>query len=225
MDDLALCLDRTRQRVLAGIVNADPADAVAALQEFASAHGAATIPEHILLPMLSVFTRDHADSPDYPMAKAYVAGIIAEQGMALAGAELPAAAGRRGPVVLGNVEDDFHALGRVIVANFLRADGWEVLDLGNDVEAATFVATAIERRAPVIGASAMLLSTARNVRLVRDELERRGQHGRIALAVGGAIFALRPELAAEVGGDGTCTTAMGASALCQRLCAQAGVAP
>lgn len=224
MDDLALCIARTQERARAGIVNTDPGDAVAALQEFAGIHGAAAIPERILLPMLSVFARDHADSPDYPMAKAYVAGIIAEQGMALAVAALPAAAGQRGPVVLGNVEDDFHALGRVIVANFLRADGWEVLDLGNDVQAATFVATAIERRAPVIGVSAMLLSTARNVRLVREELDSRGQRGRIALAVGGAIFALRPELAAEVGGDGTCATAMGASALCQRLCVQVGVA-
>lgn len=225
MDDLDQAIARVQQRVLAGIVDADPVDALAAMQEFAASHGAAAIPERILLPVLTAFTREHADSPDYPMAKAYVAGIIAEQGMALAGAALPLAAGRRGPVVLGNVEDDFHALGRGIVASFLRADGWEVLDLGNDVEAAAFVATAIERRAPVIGVSAMLLSTARNVRLVREEIVRRGQGGRIALAVGGAIFALRPELAAEVGGDGTCPTAMGASALCQRLCAQVGAAP
>jgi hypothetical protein len=31
MDDLALCIARTQERVLAGIVNADPDDAVAAL--------------------------------------------------------------------------------------------------------------------------------------------------------------------------------------------------
>lgn len=215
-------LEHVRRRVLASIVGADPNDAILALQEFAASHGAAGIAEQVLLPVFAEFTRDFANSPDFPLAKAYVAGVIAEEGMALAQAALPATTVRRGVVVLGNVEDDFHALGRSIVASFLRTAGWEVVDLGNDVEAACFVSTAIERQAAVIGVSAMLLSTAQHVRKVREEIDRRGQRGRISLAVGGAIFALRPELAAEVGGDGTCATAMGASDLCQRLCQQIG---
>jgi methanogenic corrinoid protein MtbC1 len=209
-----------RRGVLDAILAADPDAAMQLMQQFASEHGAHAIPEHLLLPVLTVFSKEHADSPDYPMAKAYVAGVIAEQGMAMAAASQPQVAGRRGPVVLGNVEDDFHAVGRRIVASFLRADGWEVIDLGNDVEAPQFVATAIAHQAPIIGASAMLASTARQVRQVRAELDRAGQSGRIALAAGGAIFALRPQLAQELGADGTCPTAMGASALCDRLCRQ-----
>ena len=41
-------------------------------------------------------------------------------------------------MILGNIEDDFHALGRRIVCTFLHAQGWEVIDLGNDVLAKEF---------------------------------------------------------------------------------------
>ena len=88
----------------------------------------------------------------------------------------------RGTVVLGNVEDDYHPLGRKMVSAFLRMAGWRVHDLGVDVEAAAFVDAAVAEGARVIGASAMMLSTARNVPKLRAELDQRGLSGRIQLA-------------------------------------------
>ncbi|MEI6877096.1 MAG: hypothetical protein WCL50_18435, partial [Spirochaetota bacterium] len=41
----------------------------------------------------------------------------------------------KGKAVIGNIEEDFHGLGRRLVASFLRTSGWEVHDLGNDVAA------------------------------------------------------------------------------------------
>ena len=124
---------------------------------------------------------------------------------------------RKGPVIMGNIEDDSHSLGRKMVVTFLEADGWEVRDLGNDVLADEFVDTALEIGAKVIGVSAMMYTTAQNIRKVRDEIDNRNLTGKIQLAAGGAVFVLRPELIKEVGGDGTARNAIGAPELFSKL--------
>ena len=48
--------------------------------------------------------------------------------------------------------------------------------------------------------------------------------GGVRLAVGGSVFDWRPDLVAEVGGDGTAQNAAGADALCARLQAEAAPA-
>lgn len=154
------------------------------------------------------------------LAQGYVAGKLAERVLDAALASEDSSgfkASRRGRAVLGNVEDDYHALGRRMVASFLRLDGWEVVDLGNDVEPARFVDAALESDARIIGVSAMMLSTAQNLPRVRDEIEARGLGGRLRLAAGGAIFRLRPELVRELGADGTAATAIEAPALFRAL--------
>jgi len=118
---------------------------------------------------------------------------------------------------LGNVEDDFHPLGRRLVSIYSQASGWNVIDLGNDVPAELFIEKAIENDAGIIAVSAMMFTTAKNIVKVRQELEKNALSGKIKLAVGGAVFKLRPELVTEVGGDGTAPTAMGASDLFDRL--------
>lgn len=152
------------------------------------------------------------------LAQGYVAGKVAEDLLTAAasnGGDLLLDV--KGPVVLGNIEDDFHSLGRKMVSVFLRAAGWKVVDLGNDVLPGVFVDQAVAHGARVIGVSAMMLTTAENIRGLREELDSRGLSGRIRLAVGGAVFKLRPELVREVGGDGTSPSAIQAPALFDRL--------
>jgi methanogenic corrinoid protein MtbC1 len=60
----------------------------------------------------------------------------------------------------------------------------------------------------------MMLTTARNVLGIREELDRRGLSDSIRLAVGGAVFRMRPELVAEVGGEGTAVNALDAPLHC-----------
>lgn len=123
----------------------------------------------------------------------------------------------KGTIVIGNIEDDFHSLGRRIVSSFLKATGWEVHDIGNDVLAEDFIKKALEVNASVIGVSAMMQTTALNIRKLRDLLDERSLSARIKLAVGGAVFNWRPELMKEVGGDGTATNAAEVDTLFQRL--------
>ncbi len=143
------------------------------------------------------------------LAQTFVAAKIAEDVLVLClPDEAPAAVKAPcGIAVMGNIEDDFHSLGRRIVASFLRANGWVIHDLGNDVTAEQFVDKALETKACVIGVSAMMQTTALNIRKLRELIDKRGLNAKLKIAVGGAVFNWRPELVTEVGGDGTAQNA------------------
>ncbi len=151
------------------------------------------------------------------LAQGFVAAKIAEDAMLHCIPGQTELYPNKGAVVIGNIEDDFHSLGRRAVSLFLSAAGWEVHDLGNDVPAEQFIDKALEVNASVIGASAMMQTTALNIRRLRELIDSRGLQNRLKLAVGGAVFNWRPELVAEVGGDGTARNAVGADELFMRL--------
>jgi len=120
-------------------------------------------------------------------------------------------------VILGNIEDDFHSLGRRLISIFLSSSGWKVVDLGNDITAEEFVDAAVKENAKIIMVSAMMYTTAKKIITVREEINRRGLQGKIALAIGGAIFNLREGLWKKVGADGTAKNVIEARALATKL--------
>jgi methanogenic corrinoid protein MtbC1 len=219
LDDGGLAL---RETLYACILDARRAEAVATLRAAAEAEGFPEVVSKILEPTLRLIG-ERWNEDGISLAQAYIAGKVAEDVLSLiAGdaSELGSRAGSaRGATVVCNAEDDYHALGRRMVATFLRIGGWEVIDLGNDVLASRLVDEAESAGARVVGVSAMMLTNAKKISKVREELSRRGLEGSIKLAVGGAVFVMRPELVAEVGADGTAATAMEAPALFDRLAA------
>jgi len=163
------------------------------------------------------------DKEDISLAQGYIAGKVAEDCLLKVNTEDKkgdVAQTAKGPIIIGNIEDDFHSLGRKLISIFLQSSGWRVIDIGNDVPAVEFVDKAVEADARVIGVSAMMYTTADNIKKVRLELDRRYLSGKIKLAVGGAVFKLRPELAKEVGGDGTVANGFLAPDLFTNLWAQ-----
>ncbi len=155
------------------------------------------------------------------LAQTFVAAKIAEDVLMRCVPDDGPSAPHNSPVVIGNIEDDFHSLGRRIVTAFLRASGWRVYDLGNDVLAEQFIEKALEVKASVIGVSAMMQTTALNIRKLREQIDAKGLQGRLKLAVGGAVFNWRPDLVAEVGADGTAQNATGVDTLLKRLQSEA----
>ncbi len=151
------------------------------------------------------------------LAQNFVASKIAEDALVRCVPVKDSTAPSKGALVLGNIEDDFHGLGRKTVGLFLSAAGWDVHDLGNDVPAEEFLEKALEVQTCVIGCSAMMQTTALNIRKLRDLIDARGLKDKIKLGVGGAVFNWRPELVAEVGGDGSARNAIGADELFTRL--------
>ncbi len=197
----------------------DRIGANALLDSWASEYGYEHLLTEVLDPMLMLIGDEWSSSETFSLAQMYVAAKVTDDLMskiATQRKQLSEGQSKR-PVVIGNIEEDFHALGRRLVGTFLSAEGWEVYDLGNDVPAALFVDKAQEVGARVIGVSALMMTTARNIKLLREEIDHRGLTGRIQLAVGGAIFRINPGLVEEVGGDGTTSNALGASVLFNQL--------
>ena len=65
----------------------------------------------------------------------------------------------KGTVVIGTVKGDLHDIGKNLVAMMLEGAGFEVVDLGVDVDSEAFVKAAAENRADVIALSALLTTT------------------------------------------------------------------
>lgn len=204
------------------IKGADRVAANALLTDWAETRSYEEAVTELLTPALELFGGLWADQGgETSLAQGYVAAKIAEdllgRILVVREAEGRSLEAKHGSVVIGNVEDDYHPLGRNMLVAFLRSAGWEVYDLGVDVPPEVFLDKVQEVGARVLGASAMMFSTARNVAGIRQEIDRRGLTGRVQLAVGGAVFKLRPELVQAFGGDGTAPTALHAPALFEQL--------
>jgi 5-methyltetrahydrofolate--homocysteine methyltransferase len=104
-----------------------------------------------------------------------------------------------GRCVLGTVKGDLHDIGKNLVAILLQGAGFEVIDLGVDVEPARFIDAALVHNAPVIGMSALLTTTMTGMRDVTRMIADRGLRDRIRTIVGGAP--LSAAFAAEIGAD------------------------
>ena len=64
-----------------------------------------------------------------------------------------------GTVVLGTVKGDLHDIGKNLVGMMMEGAGFQVIDIGTDVEAQKFVDAARENSAQIIAASALLTTT------------------------------------------------------------------
>lgn len=209
-----------QDRFIEKIRVADRTGARLLLETWGDQHGYHLLLAEVLEPTLLRIGEEWRAAGTFTIAQAYVAAKVAEDTLTMIAAKAEPDKifqPTRGPVVIGNIEEDFHALGRRMVGIFLQTAGWVVKDLGNDVLPAAFVDCALECGARVIGVSAMMLTTARNILRLRQEIDQRGLTGKIQLAVGGAVFLVFPELINEVGGDGTAPNALGAVKLFEDL--------
>ena len=91
-----------------------------------------------------------------------------------------------GRVCIGTVKGDLHDIGKNLVRMMMESKGLQVVDLGVEVEAETFVRAAVEQDCGIIACSALLTTTmpvmGEVVRLAREA----GIRGRVKIMVGGA---------------------------------------
>jgi 5-methyltetrahydrofolate--homocysteine methyltransferase len=134
-------------------------------------------------------------------------------------ARAPAHAGPRPVVVLGTVKGDLHDIGKNLVAMILEAGGFDVVDLGTNVSTETF-ARAIQAHQPaVVGLSALLTTTMRQMRQTIEELRRSEVARGVKIVVGGAP--VTQEFANAIGADGYAGDAASAVTAVRRLLAAA----
>lgn len=153
------------------------------------------------------------------LAQVYMAAQMAEAALNRLLPLLDTKPTTHGTVVLGNILGDNHALGRKTVGTFLRIAGYAVHDLGISVPLEAFVTKAKETNAEIIGVSALLLHTAKQLQGLRPMLEEAGL-SHVKLLAGGAPFNLDPDLYRRLGADATAPNAADAVRVARILLAR-----
>ena len=120
-----------------------------------------------------------------------------------------------GTVVLGSVKGDIHEIGKSLVGSMLSANGFEVHDLGIDIEADEFVVKAREYGADIVALSALLTTTMLHQRDVIELLAEAGFRDRVRVMVGGSP--VTQGWADQIGADGFAEDAAGAVVVAKKL--------
>ncbi len=102
-------------------------------------------------------------------------------------------------VIIATVRGDNHDIGKNLLGIFLMSGGFEVYDLGKDVDAETIVEKVKETGAPIVALSTLLSMTVPQIKIVRDALDAAGLRDKVKLIVGGAP--LNMKVAKQFGAD------------------------
>jgi 5-methyltetrahydrofolate--homocysteine methyltransferase len=106
----------------------------------------------------------------------------------------------KGTVLIGTVKGDLHDIGKNIVVMMLEGAGFQVIDLGVDIDVEKVVAKVAEIRPQVLGLSTLLTTTMPEMKRVIEELRARGLRDRVKIMVGGAP--VDATFAEKIGADG-----------------------
>lgn len=120
-----------------------------------------------------------------------------------------------GTVVLGSVKGDIHEIGKSLVGTMLSANGFEVYDLGIDIESGEFVSKAREHSADIVALSALLTTTMLHQRDVIEHLAEAGLRDWVKVMVGGSP--VTQEWANQIGADGFAEDAANAVVVAKKL--------
>ena len=105
-----------------------------------------------------------------------------------------------GKVVLGTVKGDLHDIGKNLVGMMLEGAGFEITDLGTDVEAEKFVEAVKSTGAQILGMSALLTTTMSNMPATIEALKQAGLRESVKVMIGGAP--VTQAYAQQIGADG-----------------------
>ena len=122
-----------------------------------------------------------------------------------------------GKVLVGTVKGDLHDIGKNLVLMMMESAGFEIIDLGVDIDAEAFVKAVKDHKPQVIGMSALLTTTMLSMKDTIEALKEEGLRDSVKIIVGGAPIS--QGFADEIGADGYAPDAAAATDLCKRLIA------
>lgn len=122
---------------------------------------------------------------------------------------------KKGRIIIGTVKGDIHNIGKNIVSIMLMTAGYDVIDLGVDVEPSKFVEEAERSGSQMILASALMTFTALNMKKIVEYLEMEGVRKKYKIIFGGGP--LTETWAKEMGADGYAPDALKAVELINRM--------
>ncbi len=124
----------------------------------------------------------------------------------------------KGKVVIGCAKGDLHDIGKSLVATQLAVKGFEVVDLGVDVNNNKFLEKAEEIGADIIAVSSLLTTSQYYMEELIKRMTEDGLRSKYRVVIGGGP--INGEYAQKIGADGYARTATGAAKLCEKLMAK-----
>ncbi len=91
---------------------------------------------------------------------------------------------RKGTVIIGTVAGDLHDIGKNLVAMMIEGGGWEIIDLGVDVNVEKYIASLKEHPGSVVGMSALLTTTMINMESITKQIKE--EFPKTKVLIGGA---------------------------------------
>ncbi|MDD5557298.1 MAG: homocysteine S-methyltransferase family protein [bacterium] len=158
------------------------------------------------------FERKEIYLPQMILAAETVQSAFARLRRAMKGEKMPS----RGTLVMATVKGDVHDIGKNICCTVLENYGYTIRDLGRNVPAEVIAEEAAAAGADIVGLSALMTTTMRQMEVVIAEMRRRGMRQKVM--VGGAV--VTPAYARKIGADGTARNAGEIVRLVNRLMAE-----
>ncbi|MHB8092745.1 MAG: corrinoid protein [Syntrophales bacterium] len=121
----------------------------------------------------------------------------------------------RGTVVMATIKGDLHDIGKNLVCMLLEGAGFNVVDLGTDVDIDEILNKVKEIKPPVLGLSALLTTSMPEMRRVIEALEAQGLRKNLKVIVGGAP--IDRAFAEKIGADASGANATEAVELARRF--------
>ena len=122
----------------------------------------------------------------------------------------------KGKAIFATVAGDMHDIGKNLVVLLLESAGFEVTDLGMDVEVEDIVeAVEEDPDVQIVGLSAMLTTTMYAMKETIEALEEAGLRDKVKVIIGGAP--VNADFAAQIGADGYSANAPLAVELAKKL--------
>jgi 5-methyltetrahydrofolate--homocysteine methyltransferase len=140
------------------------------------------------------------EAGEYYLAELIMAGETMKEGMKILEPHLKKGAARSaGKCVIGTVKGDLHDIGKNVFVTLLKAQNYDVIDLGVDVSPSMFAKTVKEHKPNLVAMSALLTTTMGEMENVVLELKRQGLRDDIKVIIGGAPLTQR--YAEKIGAD------------------------
>jgi len=120
-----------------------------------------------------------------------------------------------GKVLLGTVKGDLHDIGKNLVGMMCEGAGFEVKDIGRDIDPEGFLKAIKDFEPDIVGMSALLTTTMRTMEGTIKALEEAGLRDRVKVMIGGAP--VTQAFADQIGADGYASNAASAADLAKQF--------
>lgn len=175
-------------------------------RDYLQTHDSLELTERELIPALDKVGKDYEAQriflPQLLQAAGAAQAVFAKIKTKNAGLGQEAGSGHK--IVMATVKGDIHDIGKNIASTILETYGYQVLDLGRDVDPQVIVDTVLEQDIRLVGLSALMTTTLPAMEETVKRLKALDNPPKIM--VGGAV--VTPEYARSIGAEYYCEDAM-----------------